>query len=240
MREWFWGFGYLMAAHGFAVLAFDKRGVGGSTGDWRSSTFEDLADDAVAGARFLQGRAEINGRRIGFWGLSQGAWIAPLAAVRFGDAAFVVTMSGGGLTPAQGELLDSDYAMRTARLSEPDIREGLAFQQARDKVIRDGSGWEEYAARLSTATSRPWWRLPGTDLSGPSAADDPFWANTRRFYFYDPIPTLRRLRTPLLAIFGELDTPEESRPTRPHLRPFLRGPSILISRFAYFLAVATI
>ena len=89
LREWFWGFGYLMAARGFAVLAFDKRGVGESTGDWRSARFEDLADDAVSGARYLQSRGDVDGRRIGFWGLSQGAWIAhwpPSASARPGSS----------------------------------------------------------------------------------------------------------------------------------------------------------
>ena len=94
VREWFWGFGYLMAARGFAVLAFDKRGAGQSSGDWRDATFEDLADDAVTAAKFLQMRTDIDRARIGFWGLSQGAWIAPLAAVRFGSAAFVMALSG--------------------------------------------------------------------------------------------------------------------------------------------------
>jgi len=207
-REWFWGFGYLMAAHGFAVLAFDKRGSGESTGDWHSATFEELADDAVAGAKFLQSRREVDRRRVGFWGLSQGAWIAPLASVRFGDAAFVITMSGGGLTPARGELLDSEYVMRNAGLSEQDVRDGLAFQQARDEYARSGFGWNEYATLLKEGAGRPWLRLPFTDLSGPATPDDPFWLNYRKFYFYDPLPTLRRLRAPLLAIFGELDTPD--------------------------------
>jgi pimeloyl-ACP methyl ester carboxylesterase len=208
LREWYWGFGYQMAARGFAVLAFDKRGVGESSGDWRTATFEELADDAVSGARYLQSRPEVDRQRIGFWGLSQGAWIGPLAAVRFGSAAFVLTMSGGGLTPAQGELLDSEYAMRIAGFSDVDVREGVAFQQARDGFMRGALSWNEYAARLRTATTQRWWRLAGTDLSGPATADDAYWANTRRFYFYDPAPTLRALRAPLLALFGELDSPE--------------------------------
>ena len=207
-REQYWGFGYLLAARGFAVLAFDKRGTGASTGTWRDATFEELADDVVTGARFLQSRAEVDGRRVGFWGLSQGAWIAPLAAAKFPDAAFVITLSGGGLTPAQGELFDSEYAMRNAGLSEEDIRDGLAFQRSRDAFIRTGSGWDEYAAALQQAAGRRWWRLPFTDLNGPAKADDPFWASYRKFYFYDPAPTLRQLRAPLLAIFGELDTPD--------------------------------
>jgi len=208
VREQFWGFGYLMAARGFAVLAFDKRGTGGSSGNWRGSTFEALADDVIAGARFLRSRSDVDGRRIGFWGLSQGAWIAPIAAVRSGDAAFVITLSGGGLTPAQGELLDSEYEMRKAGMPEQDVLEGLAFQRARDEFMRTGSDWTDYAARLQRAQTRPWWRLPFTDLSGPASAVDPFWSNTKPFYFYDPIPTLQRLRAPMLAIFGEFDTPE--------------------------------
>jgi len=208
VREQYWGFGYLMAARGFAVLAFDKRGTGGSTGQWRTATFEDLADDVVAGARFLQSRPELDQRNIGYWGLSQGAWVAPLAAARSGDAAFVITMSGGGLTPAQGELFDSEYEMRKAGLSERDVQDGLAFQRTKNEFLRSGSGWDEYADLLKSATARPWWRLPGTDLSGPATPDDAYWANNRPFYFYDPAPTLHRLRAPMLAILGELDSPE--------------------------------
>ena len=92
LREVYWGLGYLYAARGFAVLAYDKRGVGKSTGNWSEASFEDLADDAVAGARFLQARAGIAPNQIGFWGQSQGGWIAPLAASRFPDAAFAIAL----------------------------------------------------------------------------------------------------------------------------------------------------
>ena len=210
VREWFWGFGYLMAARGFAVLAFDKRGAGKSSGNWREATFDDLADDAVTASRFLQARPDIDPVRIGFWGLSQGAWIAPLAAVRSKDAAFVVTLSGGGLTPAEGELLDSEWELQKAGLADGDIRDALAFQSAKNSFMRSGSGWEDYAARRTRALQprAPWYALPGTDLNGPSTAEHADWSHFRRFYFYDPAPTLRALRVPLLAIFGELDTPK--------------------------------
>src|SRR6185369_2155617 len=79
-REVYWGLGYLYAARGFAVLSYDKRGVGKSTGNWGAASFEELADDAVAGARFLQARTDVAAKQIGFWGQSQGGWIAPLAA----------------------------------------------------------------------------------------------------------------------------------------------------------------
>jgi pimeloyl-ACP methyl ester carboxylesterase len=210
VREWFWGFGYLMAARGFAVLAFDKRGVGESSGNWRDASFEDLADDAVAAARLLQARPDIDRARIGFWGLSQGAWIAPLAAVRSKDAAFVMTLSGGGLTPAEGELLDSEWELQKAGFTDRDIRDALAFQRAKNDFMRSGSGWEDYAARRSRALQprAPWYALPGTDLNGPATEEHGDWSHLKRFYFYDPALTLRALRAPLLAIFGELDTPK--------------------------------
>lgn len=207
-REWFWGFGYLMASRGFAVLAFDKRGTGGSSGKLRGASFEDLADDVAAGARFLQSRREVDARRIGFWGLSQGAWIAPLAGVRFPATAFVVTLSGGGLTPAQQELFNSEYAMRKTGFSGEDVREALAFQTARNEFMRTGTGWDDYLERRTRARAKPWYGLAGTDLSGPESAGGQMWGSMKGFYFHDPMPTLRALRAPLLAIFGELDSPE--------------------------------
>jgi hypothetical protein len=45
-------------------------------------------------------------------------------------------------------------------------------------------------------------------LRGPEKRDDGFWTYMRRFYLYDPAPTLRSMNAPLLAVFGELDTPE--------------------------------
>src|SRR5215213_2279010 len=74
------------------------------------SRFEDLADDAVAAAKFLQSRKDVNPKQIGFWGLSQGGWIAPLAASRFPDAAFAIALSGGGLSPAETELFETEYS----------------------------------------------------------------------------------------------------------------------------------
>jgi pimeloyl-ACP methyl ester carboxylesterase len=218
-----------MASRGFAVLAFDKRGAGESSGDWRTASFEDLAADVAAGAKYLETRNEVDSRRIGFWGLSQGAWIAPLAAVRFSAAAFVMTLSGGGLTPAEQELADSEYEMGKARFSNEEIREALAFQTAKNDFMRTGTGWEDYIDRRMRARSKPWFGLAGTDLSGPATADHQYWSRLRRFYFYDPTPTLRALRTPLLAIFGELDTPDAVKANVSAITAALQGKEPLLT-----------
>jgi uncharacterized protein len=210
-REMYWGLGYLYAARGFAVLAYDKRGVGKSTGNWREATFQDLADDAVAGAKFLQARADIAANQIGFWGQSQGGWIAPLAASRFPEAAFAVALSGGGLTPADTELFDSEYELTKAGYSADEVKDELAWQRLKNEIIVSPSNiakWDEYARARAIAKDKKWFRHPGIDVFGPEKPDHPFWAFMRSSYFYDPAPTLRASKAPLLAIFGELDTPE--------------------------------
>src|SRR5688572_10197781 len=188
-REMYWGLGYLYAARGFAVLAYDKRGVGKSTGNWRESSFQNLADDAVAGAKFLQARTDIAANQIGFWGQSQGGWIAPLAASRFPEAAFAVALSGGGLSPADTELFDSEFELTKAGYTADEVKEALAWQKLKDEIIGSPSNiakWDEYAKARAIAKDKKWFRHQGIDVFGPEKPDHPFWPYMRSFYFYDP------------------------------------------------------
>ena len=208
----------LLVRRGVAVLTYDKRGMGESTGNWQSASFTDLADDAVAGADLLKTRSDIDPERIGFWGLSQGGWIAPLAASRFGQAAFVVAASGGGLSPERQEFLDTESALRDANFSVADIDEALAFQNAKNTFMRTGSKWDEYQSLRREDKEKKWYGFEATDAWGPEAKDDPFWAATRLFYFYDPAPAIQNLRCPVLFIFGDLDTPKAVQENEANLR----------------------
>ena len=64
--------------------------------------------------------------------------------------------------------------------------------------------WVTSSAQLRrTAKDQKWFRHPGIDVFGPEKRDDGFWECMRKFYFYDPAPTVRASKAPLLAIFGE-------------------------------------
>jgi uncharacterized protein len=106
---------------GYAVLRFDKRGVGESTGTFvfvgthdSPEVFPQLAGDIAAGVRFLRTRPEIDARRIGLAGWSQAGWIIPLAARELGDVQFLVLYSGPICTVGE-EMYYSDLAERTTR-----------------------------------------------------------------------------------------------------------------------------
>jgi uncharacterized protein len=206
VRSSFSGLGFLLAMHGVAALKYDKRGVGDSTGDYAKATFADLADDAAAGARMLQTRPDIDPRRIGFWGLSQGSSIAPLAASRAFPDAFVIAASGGGASIDQWSLLEGEGQLRSdGRFSENDIRQAMEFERLRDRYMRTRQGWDEYAAALSLAVKQPWYNYPTTDLFGYRTPDSRGWDAEVKFYFYDPVPSLRSLRGPFLGIYGAND-----------------------------------
>jgi len=99
----------LLVSHGIAVLAYDKRGIGQSGGFYAGDlatdgTIDQLAGDTVAAARFLRAQAHIDPTRVGLYGLSQGGWIIPQAAVRAGTAvSWAVIESGPTVTEGEAD-----------------------------------------------------------------------------------------------------------------------------------------
>jgi dienelactone hydrolase len=84
----------LLLEQGYAVLYCNKRGLGNSTGNWKSSSFYDRADDAYAAVQYLRTRSDIDTSRIGISGHSQGGWIAQIVAAQHDDIAFVISLAG--------------------------------------------------------------------------------------------------------------------------------------------------
>src|SRR5262245_16203069 len=88
----------VLASQGYAVLAYDKRGTGASTGEWKSAGLEDYADDLVAGITAMCARPEIDPARVAVLGVSEGGWVAPLAASRTTTIKAIVAICGGART----------------------------------------------------------------------------------------------------------------------------------------------
>ncbi|MET7420430.1 hypothetical protein [Dactylosporangium sp. NPDC005555] len=84
------------ARHGVATLTYDKRTDGYSM---LHRDFSVLADDALAGLRLLRDRPDVDPSRLGLWGLPEGAWVAPIAANRSADVAFLITVGAVGTNP---------------------------------------------------------------------------------------------------------------------------------------------
>jgi pimeloyl-ACP methyl ester carboxylesterase len=188
-------------ARGVAFLLYDKRGTGGSGGDWRTSSFQDLAADALAGVRLLKQRRDINPKQIGLIGSSQGGWIAPLVASQSKDVAFVVSLSAAGVSHAEQEKYDQVNRLRAQGHSEDVLKKADDFLELQFDAVRSRAGWEKLQAALQAARGQIW--------ASRSFAEFPkehwIWAYWRKNVDFDSAPVLQKVHCPIMLVFGELD-----------------------------------
>ena len=200
-REFILPFARFLVRRGMAVLGYDKRGAGGSTGDWQTASFDVLAGDAVAAFEYLKTRPDIDATQIGLLGVSQAGWVMPIAAVRAKDLAFLISISGAGVAPSETTLDQAQNEMTASGMKPDTVAMIVSLMKLQYRFAHTGEGWAEYLAareKLASRMGRPPDTFPGTP-------DHPYWQSLKLLYFHDPAPTLRQLRTPVLAIFGALD-----------------------------------
>ena len=198
---------------GIAVLRVDDRGVGGSTGNLLESTIEDFAGDVLAGINYLMSRKEINPEKIGLIGHSEGGDIAPIAAVRSSDVAFIVLMAGTGLDLEESMYLQSDLILKTVGASD----EVLALQRASSEQIfeilkheKDHTVAERKIRDIMTNFLGKLSKKEKDALGASEATIEiqlkALFSRWFRFFLtYDPKPTLMKVKCPVLAINGQLD-----------------------------------
>jgi pimeloyl-ACP methyl ester carboxylesterase len=129
------------AQAGFAVLSYDKRGVGASQGDWTTAGFDVLGADAHAGLAFLRNHAGIDPENVGFSGSSQAGWVAA-AAVRDGASpafTLLVGAAGAALTVEEQNIYNTRVRMQCAGISKDSIDIALEQQRAFFAARRDAA-----------------------------------------------------------------------------------------------------
>jgi pimeloyl-ACP methyl ester carboxylesterase len=214
---------------GLAVLTFDRRGTGRSTGNgqpWVSGLGE-LADDALAAARLLRERAVRTGP-VGLMGLGEGAWVAVRAAARSPEVGFLVLVSGGGGPVWKQEQHRLRNEARRRGLTGPelvDLMEHLgALHDARlHAPEREAKALRTLDFQLKRAKRRRWYAV--SPLAGHEGLPLPGLLELRRLVWrnvlsYDPAEDLGRVRVPVLALLGEKD---EVTPAQPTARALTEG-----------------
>lgn len=207
-----------LTRRGIAVLRYDKRGVGGSTGKPLGATGADYAVDATAAAAFLRSRRDIDAQHIGLIGHSEGAIVAPMVAAENPKIAFVVMMAGSGV-PGD-ELLVAQNRAALKAMGGSDAQADMAEQANRkafDIAKSDAPDTEaiEKIEAVSTAVGVP------TDRAhaGAVTITTPWF---RWFFRYDPRPALEKLRCPVLAIDGSKDVQVLASQNLPAIRAALK------------------
>lgn len=184
-----------------AVFVFDRRGTGRSGGRLEESDYELLAADGISAQRMLAADRRIDPSRIGFWGLSQGGWLALLAASRSPRAAFAISVSAPMTTPD----VQMNYAvaniLRIKGYPQMDIDLAIATRTIVDDFHRGKVDRAAAQAMLDVAATKPWFEhiYVGKTLRDPEQSR---WTKEMR---HDPLAVIKTVKQPALLIYGSAD-----------------------------------
>lgn len=190
---------------GVAVLRYDKRGVGSSTGDYDSATTVDFTSDAAAGFKWLRSQPQIDRERVGVIGHSEGGIIAPAVAVANPEVAFVVMIAGPCIRGDKLFVLQSAMTAKAYGAPKTYIARRKVFDQELYDAIRSAPSQAVAFDHAKTIIAQG----INDKILDPKEAETLPAEDTRPWecYFlaYDPAPTLAKVRVPVLALNGSLD-----------------------------------
>lgn len=212
---------HLLAVNGIATFVFDKRGTGCSKGQYVQH-FDVLANDVVAAVNRLKTRQDIDKTAIGLAGFSQGGWVAPLAALKDPSIKFVVVGYGLTMSIADEDRLEAPLKLKALGVDDVSIAEYQELNAALHKVAREKfANWHEFDAAMEKFKDRPWlvtaksmqtWigvmlqmGVPQAKHAAPQMFEHFFMP------FYEPVPTLEKLRAPMLWLIAgqDIEAPPE-------------------------------
>ncbi len=211
-----------LASRGIAVLRYDKRGVGKSTGNYADATTEDFASDALAGVEYLAGLREIDHRKIGIIGHSEGGEVAPMVANESRSVAFVVLMAGPGVQGYRIILSQIAAIDRESGMSDSSVNANVALENRILKTVMSVKDSSRAAKELKVLLTG---KAGETEVEADASIRELLSPWYRTFLSYDPRPALRKLRCPVLAIWGSKDLQVPPKENLPAVREALKSGS---------------
>lgn len=202
-----------LTRNGIAVLRYDDRGVGKSTGDFSSATTLDFVGDALSAVDFLKSKDQINKNLIGIIGHSEGGLIAPLAAVQSDDVAFIIMMAGPGLRGKEILVLQTELILSANGEPEDEIKKGAGLNEQLYGILLSEKDSASVSSQLRDVFERAYIEMTDKEKTQIGSKDifmerqfsmmqSPWF---KYFLAYDPYETLTKVSCPVLAINGEKD-----------------------------------
>ena len=186
---------------GIAVLRFDDRGAGESTGDFSKASTIDFSKDVQAGVDYLKTRKEIDKKKIGLIGHSEGGLIAPIIAGNSKDIDFIVLLAGPGLRGDALLLLQTELIERQSGVSSEAIKKRQEILKgAYALVVASSANDENFKNSVSTYFNSKF------DENQAKAATNQIASNWwYTFIKMDPAVALAKVKCPVLALNGSKD-----------------------------------
>jgi pimeloyl-ACP methyl ester carboxylesterase len=184
---------------GYAVFSWDKPGSGASSGELVADVLADRAAILADAIEVLVQRPDLDGSRVGLWGLSQAGWVMPMAIEQGANVDFMVVVSGG----AEDSIDQGMYQVGQQLVCRGAPAElGAHAKEVGSRAVK-ATTYEDYLAAVSEALE-----IPGVEDVRPiEIVPEGEWAPLPRELesFFDPARVIEQLDMPILAVYGELD-----------------------------------
>lgn len=210
-RSIYYGIAMQFVQKGIAALIYDKRSVGESGGtDYRTAGITNLATDALAGVQVLKKRKDIDAKRIGVFGHSQGGWIAPMTAVLSKDVSFIIASAASAVSAGEQSVFHRQNIMRQDGFSEEAVQKATGIRQrmnAATKLYYTDSvaarkALKQSEAEIASVLKEPWFEsaaLP-RELEINYPGDD-----LMELLFKDPVSIWQKVTVPVYLVWGLKD-----------------------------------
>lgn len=202
-----------LTKNGIAVLRYDDRGFGKSTGDFKSAITSDFATDVTSAIEYLNSRSEINKNKIGLIGHSEGGIVAPMVAVTNDNVSFIVLLAGPGIEISKVILKQSELITRATGVSEIEIQKSVANTETLIQLVLTSDNNDNFKSDLAKLLEKTYDEGPPVWIPDELTREEyvathtglissPWYKNLLQI---DPTPILQKVTCPVLALNGEKD-----------------------------------
>lgn len=208
-----------LTRNGIAVLRFDDRGVGKSEGEFNffTNTKEDITDDAIAAYQYLRSRPEIDVKKIGFIGHSEGGVISAMVASKISNIAFIILLAcpgvnGGTSLSIQIALVGRSFGIDEAKLIKYQnilnnaMRIIISTDNKNKATLEIAKMYSFYSNQIKESERNSMrnigYNFPENPTEFSALVMSPGWYD---FFTYDPVTILKKVKCPVLALNGEKD-----------------------------------
>lgn len=210
-------YGDYFARSGIAVLTYDKRGVNKSTGNWRTASFIDLAKDALAGIKLLETLPQINNKKIGVYGHSQGGSICPLLLTMYPRLAFGISAASAGVSMEESDWYEVQNRFKRY-VSGQDYERAMEVMRGYLQFASRGTGYEDLMKTAKKYDTASWFNR----YIGKIDTTEFFFSYYRKIGTYNPVDHWKSVKQPVLILKGENDLTSPGYPSFDNIEKALR------------------
>ncbi len=202
-----------LTRNGIVVLRFDDRGTNKSEGNFQEATSFDFATDVHAAIKYLKTRKEVHPKKIGLIGHSEGGLIAPIVAGEDKSLKFIVLMAGPSVSGSKISIDQQEQIGRANGMNEDDIKITKEINEHVFNLISSDINTDTLKKQITEYLLKKSDEIP--DLKIPEGNSKMSFIDAQvnqmlsawmvNFLKYDPAQSLSKLKTPVLALFGEKD-----------------------------------